>query len=48
LAHSVGDETELAYARGDMLARRRHLMESWAKYVSEPDTANGVVVPLRA
>jgi integrase len=47
LAHAVGDETEQAYARGDMLARRRQLMESWAKYCSKPDTANGVVVPLR-
>ena len=34
-----------AYARGDMLARRMHLMESWSEYCSRPDTANGVVVP---
>ena len=34
------------YARGDALARRRQLMESWAEYCSKPDTANGVVVPL--
>jgi len=47
LAHAVGDETEQAYARGDMLARRRQLMEAWSKYCSKPDTANGVVVPLR-
>jgi integrase len=47
LAHAVGDETERAYARGDMLARRRQLMETWAEYCSKPDTANGVVVPLR-
>src|SRR5262249_39710693 len=48
LAHAVGDATEQAYARGDMLARRRQLMEAWADYCSKPDTANGVVVPLRA
>jgi integrase len=47
LAHVVGDAAEQAYARGDMLARRRQLMETWAEYCSKPDTANGVVVPLR-
>ena len=47
LAHAVGDETEQAYMRADMLARRRQLMETWAEFCSKPDTANGVVVPLR-
>jgi integrase len=47
LAHAVGDETEQAYARGDMLARRRQLMESWAKYCSRPHAKGDVVVPLR-
>ncbi len=32
LAHSVGDETERAYRRGDALDRRRHLMDAWAEY----------------
>lgn len=30
LAHTVGDKTEAAYARGDMFERRRALMEAWA------------------
>src|SRR5262249_22374113 len=47
LAHVIGDASEQAYARGDLLARRRQLMETWAAYCSKPDTANGVVVPLR-
>src|SRR5262249_56855557 len=47
LAHVIGDASEQAYARGDMLARRRQLMEAWSEYCSKPDTANGVVVPLR-
>jgi len=47
LAHIVGDEAEKSYLRGDALARRRQLMETWAEYCSRPDTANGVVVPLR-
>jgi integrase len=47
LAHTLGGLDE-AYRRADMMARRRHLMESWAEYCSKSDTANGVVVPLRA
>jgi integrase len=46
LAHAVGDATEEAYNRGDMLARRRQLMEAWSKYCSRPH-AKGDVVPLR-
>lgn len=33
LAHVVGDATERAYRRGDALAKRRELMESWCEYV---------------
>jgi integrase len=47
LAHIVGDEAEKSYLRGDALARRRQLMEAWSEYCSKPDTANGVIVPLR-
>src|SRR6516162_10096914 len=47
LAHIVGDEAEKSYLRGDALARRRQLMEAWSEYCSKPDTANGLVVPLR-
>jgi integrase len=32
LAHVVGDDTELAYRRGDALERRRKLMEAWEEY----------------
>jgi integrase len=32
LAHVIGDAAEQAYARGDMLARRRQLMDDWARY----------------
>lgn len=32
LAHAVGDETERAYARSDLLARRRKLMDDWATW----------------
>jgi integrase len=32
LAHAVGDATERAYARSDMLERRRELMQRWGSY----------------
>jgi integrase len=32
LAHTLGSKTAIAYQRGDMLDRRRKLMESWAEW----------------
>jgi integrase len=32
LAHVLSDKVEAAYRRGDMLAKRRHLMEEWAAF----------------
>jgi integrase len=32
LAHAVGDTVERAYRRGDALAKRRALMQDWAKF----------------
>ena len=34
LGHVVGDKAENAYRRGDALAKRRKLMEDWAKFCS--------------
>ena len=34
LAHRVGDSTERAYARSDLLDKHRRLMERWADYVT--------------
>jgi integrase len=45
LAHRVGDETEEAYRRGDLLRKRRQLMEAWARYC-ESQPAEGKVVPI--
>jgi integrase len=53
LAHSRGDQTVQAYARGDLLAKRRKLMDAWARYCRTPahkvadKAADKVVVPLR-
>jgi integrase len=44
LAHSVGNEVERSYRRGDALEQRRKLMQAWAEFCSG-ETAN--VVPLR-
>jgi integrase len=46
LAHTIGDETERAYQRGDLLNRRRKLMEAWAGYCMRP-AVTGEVVPMR-
>ena len=34
LAHVIGDKAEQAYRRSDALARRRELMDAWAKHCS--------------
>jgi integrase len=34
LAHSVGSEVERAYARSDLLEKRRDLMRLWSRYVT--------------
>ncbi len=34
LAHVVGEKTERAYQRGELLDKRRRLMEAWGKYCS--------------
>jgi integrase len=32
LAHAVANKVEAAYRRGDLLAKRRELMEAWAAF----------------
>ena len=34
LAHRIGTAAEQAYARSDLLERRRELMKAWAHYLS--------------
>jgi integrase len=47
LAHVVGDKTEAAYQRGDLLEKRARLMNHWAEYC-EPLISGSNVVPMRA
>jgi integrase len=46
LAHVIGDQTERAYARGDMLEQRRRLMTAWADYCGRPAGEGATVTPL--
>ncbi len=50
LAHAVGTAVEQAYRRGDMLAKRRRLMDDWAAFCgrTEPAGDNVVVLPAAA
>lgn len=43
LAHVLGDKTEAAYQRGDMLGKRRRLMDAWAEYCAKSAPASTVV-----
>jgi integrase len=47
LWHVVEDKTEAAYARGDLLAKRRQLMKAWADYCLRDIVAADKVVPMR-
>src|SRR5262249_41162543 len=47
LAHSVGNEVEKAYRRGDLFDKRRKLMDAWSVYCATPAVQAGDVVHLR-
>lgn len=46
LAHAVADKTEAAYARSDLLERRRPMMAAWARFL-EGEAAVEVAEPRR-
>jgi len=50
LAHQVGSKVTRAYARSDLLEKRRPLMNEWSKFcISKPKTTtDNNVVSLRA
>jgi integrase len=43
LAHTIGDKVEAAYRRGELLEKRRALMEAWAKFLRTPVSDSNVV-----
>jgi integrase len=52
LSHQVGSKVEMAYRRGDMLAKRRQQMDDWATFCStpyvEPEVRGAKVIDLHA
>jgi integrase len=48
LAHVLDDKTEAAYLRGDMIEKRRRLMEAWAEFLAKAPTQElSNVAPMR-
>ena len=48
LAHAVGNKVESAYRRGDLLEKRRLLMDAWATHCDTVATSSNVVQMRRA
>jgi integrase len=48
LAHAVSDKVEKAYRRGDLLDKRRRLMEAWAGFLARPVPQSATLTPLHA
>jgi integrase len=44
LAHRIRNEVEAAYRRGDLLERRRKLMNDWESYCNNRDASNAVTL----
>jgi integrase len=40
LAHAIKDKAEAAYRRGDLMEKRRALMDAWADYCATPPAGN--------
>ncbi len=47
LAHTIGNKVEAAYRRGDMLQKRFHLMNDWAKFCGRAGKFGGEVLAMR-
>ena len=49
LAHTVTDKVEAAYRRGDMLEKRRRMMQDWATFAAnQVSTSHSQIVPIRS
>lgn len=46
LAHTIKDKAEAAYRRGDLLEKRRVMMNAWAKFVQTPAAKGARVIAL--
>jgi len=47
LAHTVGNQVEAAYRRGDLFEKRIRIMADWAAYCESPASDSGTVTPIR-
>jgi integrase len=47
LAHAIGNATEQAYRRSDVLEKRRELLTAWANFLLNGATANIVTLKTR-
>jgi integrase len=45
LAHVIGGKVEQAYLRGDLFEKRRGLMDAWASFCEQPNSA-GKIIPI--
>lgn len=46
LAHTILNKVEAAYRRGDLLEKRRKMMDTWAEFISGP-SAKAQAIPIR-
>ncbi len=46
LAHALTDAVEAAYRRGDMLEKRRDMMEAWSKFLATPIAKDSKILTL--
>jgi hypothetical protein len=44
LAHTVGNAVEAAYRRGDMLEKRRSMMNAWAEHLTGAEPTSAEVI----
>ena len=47
LAHTVADKVEAAYRRGDMIEKRRRMMDDWAAFCAKAEAHGDNVTPIR-
>ena len=48
LAHTIKNKVEAAYARSDLLDKRRALMDAWARYLDVNNGNNVVAIARRS
>lgn len=47
LAHTIKDKAEAAYRRGDMLEKRRRMMDDWQKFCDTAIETDSDIIPIR-